>query len=164
MPSPPNLNKQNPADSPVIMLSLNSDTLNSTVVNEYGETVIGPLISTLNGVSQVEVYGSGKYAVRIQLDPNKLVNRGISLDDVQQAIDRHNANLPTGTLWGSSQAFTVEAKGQLTTADQYKPLIVTYRNGSPVRLEELGEVLDSVQNDKSVNWFNMKRSDRKSVV
>jgi len=158
MPSPPNMNKQNPADAPILMLSLNSDTLTSTVVNEYAETVVGPQISTLNGVSQVNVYGTGKYAVRIQLDPNKLVNRGISLDDVQEAIDRHNANLPTGTLWGPAQAFTVAANGQLANADQYKPLIVTYRNGSPVRLEELGVVSDSVQNDKALNWFNMRRS------
>jgi len=158
MPSPPNMNKQNPADQGVIMLSLNSDTLPPTTVNEYAETVIGPQISTLSGVSQVNIFGSGKFAVRVQLDPNKLVNRGISLDDVQEAIDRHNANLPTGTLWGPAQAFTVEANGQLSSADEYKPLIVTYRNGSPVRLEELGEVQDSVQNDKQVQWFNMRRS------
>jgi hydrophobic/amphiphilic exporter-1 (mainly G- bacteria), HAE1 family len=158
MPSPPSMNKQNPADQPIMMLSLNSDTLTSTVVNEYAETVISPQISTLNGVSQVNIFGTGKFAVRIRLDPNKLVNRGISLDDVQTAIDRHNANLPTGTLWGQAQAFTVFANGQLSSAAEYRPLIVTYHNGSPVRLEELGEVLDSVQNDKNVNWFNLRQS------
>jgi hydrophobic/amphiphilic exporter-1 (mainly G- bacteria), HAE1 family len=158
MPSPPTMNKQNPADQPIMQLSLNSDTLTSTVVNEYAETYISPQISTLNGVSQVNIFGTGKFAVRIRLDPNKLTNRGISLDDIQTAIDRHNANLPTGTLWGAAQAFTVFANGQLATAAEYRPLIVTYHNGSPVRLEELGEVLDSVQNDKNVNWFNLRQS------
>ena len=158
MPNPPSLRKQNPAEQPILMFSLNSDTFNSSMVNEYAETVVAPQISTLSGVSQVNVYGTGRFAVRIQLDPNKLVNRGISLDEVQQAIDRQNANLPTGTLWGRAQAFTVEAKGQLASADEYKPLIVTYRNGSPVRLEELGKVMDSVQNDKSVNFYNGRRS------
>ena len=90
----------------------------------------------------------------MQLDPNKLVNRRISLDDVQTAIDRHNANLPTGTLWGANQAFTVQANGQLNTAAEYRPLIVAYRNGSPVRLQDLGQVIDGIENDKSIHWFN----------
>ena len=158
MPNPPTMSKQNPVDSPIIMLSLNSDTINATAVNEFAETVIAPQISTLNGVSQVQIFGTGRFAVRIRLDPNKLANRGISLDEVQTAIDRHNANLPTGTLWGRSQAFTVAAQGQLSNASEYRPLIVTYRNGSPVRLEDLGEVLDSVQMDKNVQWYNLRRS------
>ncbi len=158
MPNPPAMQKVNPADQPIIMLSMNSTTLSPSAVDEYAETVIGPQISTISGVSQVSFQGQAKYAVRVQLDPNKLMTRAIGLDDVQSAVDRHNANLPTGTLWGANQAFTVQANGQLNTAREYEPLIVTYRNGSPVRLGELGKVVDSIENLRSVHWFNMKRS------
>ena len=158
MPNPPSMRKVNPADQPIIMLSMNSTTLPASAVDEYAETVVGPQISTISGVSQVSFEGQSKFAVRIQLDPNKLMNRGIGLDDVQTAIDRHNANLPTGTLWGASQAYTVQANGQLNTAAEYEPLIVTYRNGSPVRLRDLGNVIDSIENTRSIHWFNLKRS------
>jgi HAE1 family hydrophobic/amphiphilic exporter-1 len=158
MPNPPSTRKVNPADQPILQLSMNSTTLNPTLVNEYAETVIAPQISTINGVSQVIIYGASKFAVRVQLDPNKLVNRQISLDDVQTAVDRHNANLPTGTLWGANQAFTVAANGQLNNAEEYRPLIVTYRNGSPVRLQDLGRAIDGIENDKSITWFNLRRA------
>ena len=158
MPAPPGMRKVNPADSPIVSLAMSSQTINPTIVNEYAETVIAPQISTIQGVSQVMIYGNSKFAVRVQLDPNKLVNRQISLDDVQTAVDRHNANLPTGTLWGANQAFTVSANGQLNNADEYRPLIVTYRNGSPVRLQDLGRVIDGVENDKTITWFNLVRS------
>ena len=92
--------------------------------------------------------GQAKFAVRVQLDPNMLVNRGIGLDDVQNAFERHNANLPTGTLYGAHQAYTVQADGQLNDAELYRPMIVAYRNGSPVRIGELGRVVDSIENDK----------------
>jgi HAE1 family hydrophobic/amphiphilic exporter-1 len=167
MPSPPSMNKLNPADRPVVHLSLNSVTLPPSVVDEYAETLIAPQVSTITGVSQVATFGGGgggggggvsRYAVRVQLDPNKLVNRQISLDDVSNAVDQHNANLPTGTLWGSHQAFTVQANGQLNSAAEYRPLIVAFRNGSPVRLQDLGRVIDSVQNDKSLNLYNERSS------
>lgn len=158
MPAPPGMRKINPADFPIVSLALSSQTINPTIVNEYAETVIAPQISTIQGVSQVMIFGNSKFAVRVQLDPNKLVNRQISLDEVQTAVDRHNANLPTGTLWGANQAFTVSANGQLNNAEEYRPLIVTYRNGSPVRLQDLGRVIDGVENDKTITWFNLNRS------
>ena len=158
MPNPPSMRKVNPADQPILQLAMTSKTLSTTLVDEYAETVIAPQISTIIGVSQVTFWGSAKYAVRVQLDPNKLVNRQISLDDIQTAVDRHNANLPTGTLWGANQAFTIEANGQLNSAAEYAPLIVTYRNGSAVRLRDLGRVIDGIQNDKSVQWFNQQRA------
>jgi HAE1 family hydrophobic/amphiphilic exporter-1 len=158
MPNPPSMRKVNPADFPILQLSMNSSTLPATTVDEYAETVISPQISTISGVAQVNVFGAAKYAVRVQLDPSKLVNREISLDDVQAAIDRHNANLPTGTLWGANQAFTVAANGQLNTAAEYRPLIITYRNGSPVRLQDLGQVIDGLENDKSITWFDLRRA------
>ena len=123
MPNPPTTRKLNPADRPILQISLNSTTLSPSLVDEYAETVIAPQISTIDGVSQVANFGGGngsKYAVRVQLDPNKLVNRQISLDDVSNAVDQHNANLPTGTLWGANQAFTVQANGQLNTAADYR--------------------------------------------
>src|SRR5438477_6594255 len=115
-------------------------------------------ISMVNGVAQVSVFGAQQYAVRIQVDPNKLASRGIGIDEVQAAVSQGNVNLPTGTLNGTHQAFTVQASGQLTKAADYRPLIVAYRNGAPVRLQELGRVFDSVQNDKVASWFNNTRS------
>jgi hydrophobic/amphiphilic exporter-1 (mainly G- bacteria), HAE1 family len=152
MPSPPTFRKVNPADSPVLYLSLSSTTMPISQVDEYAETFLAERISMVSGVAQVQVYGSQKYAVRIQLDPKKLAARGIGIDEVAQAVQSANVNIPTGTLYGKQKAFTVETHGQLTSAAAYRPLVVAYRNGAPVRLEDLGRVLDSVQNDKSANW------------
>jgi HAE1 family hydrophobic/amphiphilic exporter-1 len=158
MPAPPQLQKVNPADQPILMMSLNSKTVSLQQVDEYAEAVIAPRISSLSGVAQVNVWGSAKYAVRAQLDPNQLAARNIGLDEVSDAISRHNANMPSGTLWGPHQAFTVQANGQVMTAEAYRPLIVAYRNGSPVRLQELGRVSDSVQNDKEFAWYSQNRA------
>jgi len=158
MPAPPTVQKVNPADQPILFMSLNSKALSLQVVDEWAETIIAPRISTISGVAQVNVFGAAKYAVRIQLDPAQLAARGIGIDEVEQAVTKHNVNLPAGTLWGPHQAFTVEANGQVLTAPAYRPLIVAYRNGSPVRLGDLGQVLDSVQNDKSYAWFSTTRS------
>ncbi len=158
MPRPPTFNKVNPSDQPVIFLGLSSDTLPVYTVDEYAETVMAQRISTISGVSQVQVFGGQKYAVRIQLDPDSLATRGIGIDEVQAAIQANNSNLPTGKLYGSKQAFTIESSGQLTNAAQYRRMIVTYRNGNPVRLEELGKVLDDVENDKIRAWVNDDRT------
>ncbi|TMP97804.1 MAG: acriflavine resistance protein B, partial [Verrucomicrobia bacterium] len=158
MPTPPTFNKVNPADSPILFMALTSPTLPLSTVDEFAETMMAQRISMVNGVAQVSVFGAQQYAVRVQLDPNKLAARGIGIDEVQTAVSQGNANLPTGTLNGSHQAFTVRANGQLTRAAEYRPLIVTYRNGAPVRLQELGRVLDSVQNDKIASWVNDTRA------
>lgn len=158
MPSPPSYRKVNPADQPILYLSLSSPTLPLSMVDEYAETFIAQRISTVSGVAQVQVFGSQKYAVRIQLDPEALATRGIGIDEVASAIARGNANLPTGTLYGRYQAFTIEASGQLTNAEAYRPLIVTYHNGSPVYLQDLGRVIDSVENDKIASWYNTTRA------
>ncbi|HXT41240.1 MAG TPA: multidrug efflux RND transporter permease subunit [Candidatus Angelobacter sp.] len=154
MPTPPTYSKVNPADSPILYLALSSVTLPLSMVDDYGETMLAQRISMINGVAQVSVFGSQQYAVRVQLDPNKLASRGIGIDEVRQAIDAGNVNLPTGTLYGHHQAFTIQASGQLQKAADYRPLIVAYRNGRPVRLEELGRVFDSVQDDKTISWHN----------
>jgi HAE1 family hydrophobic/amphiphilic exporter-1 len=148
----------NPADQPILNLSLNSPVLPLSTVNEYAETMIAQRISMLAGVAQVGVYGGQKFAVRAQLDPNLMASRGVSFEDIEAALSSHNVNLPTGTIWGRRQAHTVQANGQLLNAAAYRPLIVSWRKGAPVRLEELGRVIDSVQNDKVASWYNDRRS------
>ncbi len=157
MSTPPSFRKVNPADSAIFYLALTSDALPMWTVDEYAQTLMAQRISTISGVAQVQVFGTQKYAVHVQIDPRALASRGIGLDEVQTVIDQHNANLPTGTLYGEHRAYTLNASGQLTSAGGYRSLIVTYRNGSPVRLGELGRVIDSVQTDKVAAWHNGKR-------
>ncbi len=157
MPSPPSYQKVNPADAPIFYLALTSSTLPLSQVDEYAETLMAERISMVQGVAQVQVFGSQKYAVRVQLDPQALASRGIGIDDVRQALTAGNVNLPGGTLYGNTKAYTVQPTGQLTNAAAFGPLIVAYRNGNPVRLDELGAVEDSVENDKVASWLNNVR-------
>ena len=157
MPTPPTYTKVNPADQPVIYLALSSPTLPLSTVHEYADTFIAQRISMISGVAQVQVFGAQKFAVRAQLDPKALAYRQIGIDEVGNALNLGNVNLPTGTLEGQQQAFTIQATGQLFNAADYRPLIVAYRNGSPVRLGELGRVIDSVENNKVANWYNNVR-------
>ena len=158
MPTPPSFRKVNPADQPVLYLALSSPSLPLSTVDEYAQTLIARRISTISGVAQVNVNGSQKYAVRAQLDPKALASRQIGIDEVAIAIDAANANLPTGTLDGAKQAYTIEANGQLFKASTYKQMVVAYRDGSPVRLKELGQVVDSVENNKTAGWYNNTRA------
>ncbi|MSQ73276.1 MAG: acriflavine resistance protein B [Betaproteobacteria bacterium] len=158
MAAPPSFRKVNPADAPVFFLALTSDTLPLSTVNEYAETFLAQRISTISGVAQVQVQGQQKYAVRVQVDPNALAARGVGINEVEQAIASANVNLPTGTLSGKDRTFAIQATGQLFNAEAYRPIIVAYRNGSPVRLSELGRVIDGVQNDKLAAWFKDKRA------
>ena len=160
MPSQPTFQKVNPADEAIIYLSVSSTTLPLSVVDQYAETLLAQRISMARGVAQVQVFGSQKYAVRIQLDPQALASRQIGIDEVTSAVQSANVNLPTGTLYGEHRQFNVQANGQLMRASMYRPLIVAYRNGSPIRLEELGNVVDGVQNDKISNYYN----DEKSII
>jgi HAE1 family hydrophobic/amphiphilic exporter-1 len=153
MPSPPSYQKVNPADQPILYMAVSSPSLRLSDVDEYAETVLAQRLSMVSGVAQVSVYGAQKYAVRVQLDPQKLASMQIGVDDVTRAVQNGNVNLPTGTLWGNRQAYTVQATGQLTRAAQYAPMIVAYRNGSPVRLDQVANVFDSVENDKTAGWF-----------
>src|SRR5476649_634015 len=157
MPAPPSFRKVNPADFPVYYLALTSDTQPLSTVNEYAETFLAQRISTINGVAQVQVFGQQKYAVRVQVDPNQLASRGVGINEVETAIAQANVNLPTGTLYGKDRTFAVQATGQLFDAAAFSPIIVTYRNGSAVRLNELGRIIDSVQDDKIAAWFKGKR-------
>jgi HAE1 family hydrophobic/amphiphilic exporter-1 len=158
MPSPPTYSKVNPADSPIFFLAMSSPTLPLSDVDNYAENILAQKISMINGVAQVGVFGASQYAVRIQVDPNKLAAYGLGIDQVVQAIQSGNVNQSLGVLYGHYQSFTVQATGQLNKAADFRPLIVSYRNGNPVRLEQLGNVLDSVQNDKGAAWFNNERA------
>src|SRR5437016_530800 len=164
MPTPPSYQKVNPADQPILYLSLNSPTLRLSDVDEYAETLIAQRISMVSGVAQVSVYGAQKYAVHAKLDPKALASRQIGIDEVTTAIQNGNVNLPTGTLYGAHQAFVVQASGQLKKAIDYEPLIVAYRNGAPVRLKDLGSVVEGVENDKTASWFFDNKGFRRALI
>ncbi|HEU5075074.1 MAG TPA: efflux RND transporter permease subunit, partial [Polyangiaceae bacterium] len=165
MSVPPSYRKVNPADQPVVLLSVSSSTLPLYVVNEYAETRLAQSISTVRGVAQVQVFGPQKYAVRVQVDPARLAARDVGLDEVARAIQNSNVNLPTGTLYSGSKAFTIEADGQLEEASGYREITVAYRNGAPVRVGDIGRVIDSVENDKTAAWRgNPERIERAVVL
>jgi HAE1 family hydrophobic/amphiphilic exporter-1 len=164
MPSPPTYNKVNPADAPVLFIAMSSPTLPLSTVDDYAENLLAQRISMINGVAQVSVYGSQQYAVRIQVDPNKLAAYGLGIDQVEQAVDAGNVNQPLGILYGKNQAFTVQASGQLNDAAAFRTMIVAYRNGNPIRLGQLGNVLDSVQNDKVAAWFNTATNNTRAII
>ena len=156
MTTPPSYRKVNPADQPILYITLSSEVLPLSEVDKYAETQLAQRLSMTDGVAQVNVFGSQKYAVRIQLDPGSLNAKGIGLDEVATAIGQGNVNLPTGTLYGSQQNLTVESNGALNNADAYRSLVVAYRNNAPVRLGDLGQVINSVENDKVASWYYSK--------
>jgi HAE1 family hydrophobic/amphiphilic exporter-1 len=158
MPTPPTFRKVNPADKAILYLTLSSDTLPLSTVDEYGETRLAQRLSMIDGVAQVSVFGSQKYAVRISVDPNKLAANGIGIDTLQQAIADANVNLATGSLNGNRQLLQVSSDGQLQNAAPYNDIVVAYRNGAPIRLSALGHASDDVQNDQVASWFNGKRA------
>src|SRR6266542_785162 len=154
---PPSYRKVNPADQPILYFALTSTTLPLQQVDEYAETFLSQRISMVEGVAQVQVYGSQKYAVRIQLNPQALAARKIGLDEVAQAVASGNTNQPTGVLWGKNRAWTIETNGQLPDAAAFRPLVVAWRNGAPVRLQDIGQVIDGVQDSRVAAWFNGTR-------
>lgn len=158
MPTPPTLHKVNPSDAPILFIALSSPTLPLYTVDEYAENMIASRISMVSGVAQVQVYGSQIYSPHVQVDPRKLASYGIGIDQVAAAIKAANVNIPCGTLYGKEQCWNVMANGQLFNAESLKPVIVTFKNGAPVRLQDIGSVIDSVQTDKVASWFNNTRA------
>src|SRR5471032_1259996 len=142
MPTPPTFAKVNPADQPILYLVVTSTTLPPWTLDEYAETRIAQRISQVSGVAQVQVFGSQKFAVHAQLDPHALAARQIGINQVEAALSAWNVNVPAGNIIGPHTAYTLQATGQLMNADEFKSIIVTYRNGAPVRLDELGTVID----------------------
>jgi hydrophobic/amphiphilic exporter-1 (mainly G- bacteria), HAE1 family len=155
---PPSFRKVDPSSSPILYYALRTTTLPLPQLNEYAETDLAQRLSTVEGVAQVQVYGSQKYAVRIQLDPQQLAARNIGIDEVATAVQNGNVNLPTGILWGTDKAYSVESQGQLTGAKDFAALVVAYRDGAPVRLGDLGKVLDGVQDTKRASWYDGDRA------
>ena len=152
MPNPPSFRKMNPSDSPIMMFALTSPTAPLWEVNEYADRTLGQRISMINGVAQVNVMGAQKYAVRIQVDPEKLAARRIGLNEVAAAVRNWNVNVPTGTLWGEHTAFNVMSNGQLPRAKDYQNLVVTWRNGAPVRLADIANVRDGSEDERTSAW------------
>ena len=157
MPRPPSYQKVNPAEQPVFYLALGSDSLPLYTVTNYADIMLAQRISMISGVARVQVYGQQKYAVRVQVDPDKLAAHIIGIDEVQAAIASSNTNLPTGRLDGSKQAFTIESSGGLLNAAAFRPIIVSWRSGAPVRLDQIANVADGVENDKLIAWYNNQR-------
>jgi HAE1 family hydrophobic/amphiphilic exporter-1 len=158
MTIPPSFRKVNPSDFAILFISLGSETLPLSTVNEYGDITIGQALSQIQGVAQVVIFGSQKFAIRVQADPEAAAARGISLEDVRAAVSRANSSTPVGTLNGPKQDVALQASGQMDKAADYRHVIVVWRNGSPVRLDEIARVYDSVENDKIATWFNGTRS------
>nr|HAQ92342.1 acriflavine resistance protein B [Afipia sp.] len=155
---PPSFRKVNPADFPVLFVSLSSETLPLSTVNEYGDITIGQTLSQIPGVAQVLIYGPQKFAIRVQADPEAAAARGLSLEDIRAAVSRANSSTPVGTLNGPKQDIAIQASGQLNKAADYRQVVVAWRNGSPVKLDEVARIYDSVENDKAATWFNGTRS------
>jgi HAE1 family hydrophobic/amphiphilic exporter-1 len=158
MTTPPSFRKVNPGDFPILYISLNSPTLPLSVVNEYGEITLAQQISQLPGIAQVLIYGAQKFAVRVQVDPVAAAARNISLDDIRTVVSKTNSNTPVGTLNGPKQSVTLTASGAMTKAEEYRKVVVAYRNGAPVHLDQVARVIDSVENDKVASWFNDNRA------
>src|SRR3954468_14803914 len=163
MPSPPTFRKQNPADQDILQLALISNTVPMSVLDEYAENMIAPRLSMVNGVAKVEVWGQAKYAVRVQVDPDRLRAQQIGINEVDQALQNWNVNLPTGQLFGAHQTFNIKAGGQLRNAAQFKPIIVTYRQGKPVRLEQVANVVDSIEDTMNATWFYTREGGQRAI-
>src|SRR5712671_3923245 len=158
MTTPPSFRKVNPGDFPILYISLNSPTLPLSVVDEYGEITLAQQISQLPGIAQVLVFGAQKFAVRVQVDPVAAAARNISLDDIRTVVAKTNSNTPVGTLNGPKQSVTLTASSAMTKAEEYRKVVVAYRNGAPVYLDQVARVIDSVENDKIASWFNNDRA------
>lgn len=154
MTVPPSFRKVNPADLPIFYLLVTSSTIPLYELNEYADTMVAQRLSMISGVSQVSIYGQKKYAVRAQLDPDALASRQLGIDEVADAMAASNSMLPTGLLEGSERTSSIKASGQLENAAQFRDAIVAYRQGAPVRLGDLGTVIDSVQQDRQLAWSN----------
>src|SRR5262249_17646756 len=158
MTTPPSYRKVNPGASSVLQLTLVSKSLPLSTVNEFAEIKIGQRLPTRPGVAQVAIFGPQKYAVRVQVDPDLIASRSISMDEIQRAVAAASSTTPVGALSGPQKAATLQADTQLTQASAYLPLIVAYRNGAPVQLSDVARVIDSVQVRESWNWYNGSRA------
>jgi HAE1 family hydrophobic/amphiphilic exporter-1 len=163
LPAPPSFKKANPADQPIMYLALTSATRPLWELDEYAETLIAQRLSMVSGVAQVQVWGSAKYAVRVQVDPDRLNAKHLGLNEIDTALNGWNVNTPVGTLYGAHTAYNIQANGQLMHAEDYRPLVVAWRNGAPIRLAEVADVIDSIENDKNASWANTSQGAERAV-
>ena len=164
MLAPPGFKKVNPADEPFLHLALTSRTMPIWTLDDYAETLVAPRISMVPGVAQVQVNGQQKYAVRVQVDPRKLRAQQIGLSDIDAALQNWNVNVPTGQIFGAHETFNIQASGQLMNAAAFRGLVVSYRRGAPVRLEQLANVIDSVEDNKTASWLYTKDGSQRAIV
>jgi HAE1 family hydrophobic/amphiphilic exporter-1 len=164
LPAPPTFRKVNPADVPIVFFSITSPTLPLSTLNQVGQDLVAQRLATVSGVAQVQIFGSQKRAVRIAVDPQLLAARGIGMDEVAAAIRNANVNLPTGVLHGAQRSFTLESSGGLESAEAYRQIVVAFRNGAPVRLADLGNVRDGVENERSAAWFHKDGAESRAIV
>jgi hydrophobe/amphiphile efflux-1 (HAE1) family protein len=161
MPAPPSFRKVNPAESPIMFLTLTSHLLPMNKVDEYAETTVAQRISMIPGVAQVNVMGAQKFAVRVKVNPDKLANRHIGMNEIANALQVWNVNQPVGTIWGDKQSLNIHDNGQLFNADSFKTMTVAWRNGAPVHLNDIAHVVDSVEDERTGAWmFQQGRKDR----
>jgi HAE1 family hydrophobic/amphiphilic exporter-1 len=158
MTTPPSFRKVNPSEFSILFVALSSATLPLSTVHEYGDIYIGQALSQISGVAQVQIFGGQKFAVRVQADPEAAAARGLSMEDIRNAVARANSTTPVGTLNGPSQNVTLQASGQLDQAEMYKDVVVAWRNGAPVKLDEVAKIYNSVENDKTATWLNGDRA------
>jgi HAE1 family hydrophobic/amphiphilic exporter-1 len=164
MPTPPTFTKVNPADQPIVYLVLTSKLIPLWTLDEYAETRVAQRISMSSGVAQVQVLGQQKYAVHVQMDPHAMASHQVGINEVEASLKTWNVNLPTGQITGPQRAFTLQASGQLMSADQYKTMVVAYRNGAPIRLDDLGDIVDGVQDKYTASWFYTPKDDQRAIV
>ncbi len=158
MTTPPSYRKTNPADAPVMLLAVQSDTMPRSKLDEIAENIISPTLSTLPGVAEVSVFGAQTYAVRVEVDPNKLLNRGLGIDTINKAIEAANSQVPVGTLQNSSQSMTINADTQRTNAEEFRTLVIANPGGAPIHLGDVADVQDSVENQNTGSWYDGKQS------
>ena len=164
MPSPPSFRRTNPADDPILYLALTSPSLSMSALDEYAETLLAPRLSMLNGVAQVDVNGAQKYAVRIQVDPDRLRARSLDINDVERAVQNWNVSVPTGQIYGRTATYSIAANGQLPNAEAFGRIVVAYRNGAPIRLDQVATVVDSVENNRLFSWLYTKRGVQSAIT
>ncbi|HZE12776.1 MAG TPA: multidrug efflux RND transporter permease subunit [Chthoniobacterales bacterium] len=164
LPNPPKYNKVNPADTPILTLSITSDTLPLDQVNDFADTLLAQKLSEVSGVGLVTIEGNQKPAVRVQVNPAAISSLGLSLEDVRTILGQANVNAPKGSFSGAQQSFTIGSNDQIMSADAYKPIIVAYKNGAPIRLGDIANIIDSVENDQLAAWVGSKKGEHPAVL
>jgi len=163
MPNPPTFKKVNPADMPIMFIALTSDSLPISALNDAGDTILIPNLATINGIAEIDILPLQKYAVRVQVNPYSLANKKIGINEVSDVLAAGNVNLPGGKIDNEVIAYTIESNGQLPDAKSFESLVVTYQNGYPVRIRDIGRAVDGIENDRTMGWF-LDRGETKGTV